>query len=105
MCNVLKLTNHRCFLYADVAARTDMSRERRHHWRRLVVTADDFGYSQRRNEGIARCFRSRGGVLTSDDGVVTSSSGVVTRSSLLVNAVDAPSAVAMATEAGIPLGE
>eukprot|EP00043_Microstomoeca_roanoka_P008569 m.82504 g.82504 ORF g.82504 m.82504 type:complete len:382 (+) comp14298_c0_seq1:1-1146(+) len=55
---------------------------------KLVVTADDFGYSKRRNRGILETFEN----------------GVVTQASLLVNGVEAQHAASLADNHGLPLG-
>lgn len=55
----------------------------------LIVTADDFGYDARRDEGIVECFTK----------------GIVTRASLLVNGSSAKTtAVQLAKDNNIPLG-
>ena len=67
------------------------SRERKNmsmSTRLLVVVADDFGYSRDRDQAIVKCFRE----------------GLVTCASLLVNGCTAAVAVALAREAGMPLG-
>ena len=55
---------------------------------RLIITADDFGYSSQRDDGILRCW---------DDGAVT-------RASLMVNGVSAGEAGRRARRKGMPLG-
>ncbi|KAM6165885.1 carbohydrate deacetylase isoform 1-T1 [Erethizon dorsatum] len=55
---------------------------------RLVVTADDFGYCPRRDEGIVEAFLA----------------GTVTSVSLLVNGAAAESAAELARRHGIPTG-
>ncbi|XP_005391760.2 PREDICTED: carbohydrate deacetylase [Chinchilla lanigera] len=55
---------------------------------RLVVTADDFGYCPRRDEGIVEAFLA----------------GIVTSVSLLVNGAAAESAAELARRHGIPTG-
>lgn len=55
----------------------------------LIVTADDFGYSMRRDEGIIQAFNN----------------GIVTRASLLVNGQTArTTAVTLAEKHRLPLG-
>jgi predicted glycoside hydrolase/deacetylase ChbG (UPF0249 family) len=55
---------------------------------RLIVNADDLGYSAERDEGILACFRC----------------GVVTSASLLVNGASAGSALRLADAVGLPVG-
>ncbi len=55
---------------------------------RLVVTADDFGYSSRRDAGILHCWAE----------------GAVTRATLLVNGASAAEACGKAKQAGLPIG-
>ena len=54
----------------------------------LVVTADDLGYSGRRDEGILKAF----------------SEGIVTTASLMVNGKTAASAAKAAKACGLPIG-
>ena len=55
----------------------------------LIVTADDYGYDKKRDEGILECFQK----------------GIVTRASLLVNGSSAnTTAVSRAKENNMPLG-
>ena len=56
---------------------------------RLIVTADDLGYSLGRNRGIIDAFRH----------------GIVQRASLMVNAVQMTDAVTRANEHQLPMGE
>ena len=56
---------------------------------RLIITADDFGYSRGRNRGILKAFQD----------------GVVQRVSLMVNAVQMEDAVELAKQHDIPMGE
>lgn len=55
---------------------------------KLVVTGDDFGYCERRNQGIVDCFRAGG----------------ISNVSLLVNAVSAKHAADLAKRYNIPIG-
>ena len=55
---------------------------------RLIITADDFGYSEGRNRGIVQAFES----------------GIVQRTSLMVNGVQAEDAVRRARACGLPMG-
>jgi len=57
--------------------------------KRLLVTADDFGYDCDRNRGILECFRKR----------------AITRASVLVNGFACNEAFALAILHNIPLGE
>ena len=57
--------------------------------RQLVITADDFGYSVERDQGILECHRF----------------GAITRASLMVNAVNAKRAASRANNSGLTLGE
>ena len=56
---------------------------------RLIITADDFGYSEGRNRGIVQAFEK----------------GIVQRTSLMVNGVQAEDAVRRAKSCGLPMGE
>ncbi|TRY93594.1 hypothetical protein DNTS_005191 [Danionella cerebrum] len=55
---------------------------------KLVVTGDDFGYCERRNQGIVDCFRAGG----------------ISNVSLLVNAISAKHAADLAKRYDIPIG-
>ena len=55
----------------------------------LMITADDLGYSQERNEGIVECYKSK----------------AITRSSLMVNAIAAEHAVSLAKACNLPMGK
>ena len=55
----------------------------------LIITADDMGYSSRRDDGIIQCW---------DDGAVT-------RASVMVNGVTAEEACRKAKKKGLPLGK
>ena len=57
--------------------------------RRLVITADDLGYSKERNEGIMTCFKAT----------------AITRASLMVNATAAEHAVSLAKMCQMPIGK
>ena len=56
---------------------------------RLIVTADDMGYSKGRNRGIVAAFTH----------------GIVQRASLMVNAVQVHDAVRLAQQHQLPLGK
>ena len=55
----------------------------------LIITADDYGYSAKRDAGILQCYRSGG----------------ITRASLLVNGESAAEAASLAAQHGLPLGQ
>ncbi|KAK6191519.1 hypothetical protein SNE40_003184 [Patella caerulea] len=55
--------------------------------KRIIITADDFGYSKERNMGIVECFLS----------------GTVTTISLLVNGIHCDDAIQLAAKHNIPL--
>ena len=56
---------------------------------RLIISADDFGYSLERDRGIVKCFQEN----------------AVTAVGLLVNGITAESACVLAREYGIPVGK
>ena len=56
--------------------------------KRLIITADDFGYSRNRNRGIVEAFQA----------------GAITRASLIVNAEASHDAAELAIQYSIPLG-
>ena len=56
--------------------------------KQLIITADDFGYSNNRNEGIIKSYQAGG----------------MTRASLMVNAEACQNAAQLALKHSVPLG-
>lgn len=55
----------------------------------LIITSDDFGYSEERDDGIVQCFRH----------------GAISCVSLMVNGLSVCSAVEKAAQIGMPMGK